>query len=61
LTKATEKIIIEDSKETLRKHVVELESENSKLKATITESTEYEVLQLGNASLLAERNELRYR
>jgi hypothetical protein len=61
LTKATEKIIIEDSEETLRKHVVELESENSKLKATVTESTEYEVLQLGNASLLAERNELRYR
>jgi hypothetical protein len=59
--KATEKIIIEDSEESLRKHVVELESENSKLKATVTESTEYEVLQLGNASLLAESNELRYR
>jgi hypothetical protein len=36
---------------------VELESENCKLKATIAESTEeYEVLQLGNVSLLAERN-----
>jgi FtsZ-binding cell division protein ZapB len=36
---------------------VELEPKNCKLKATVTESTEeYEVLQLGNMSLLAERN-----
>jgi hypothetical protein len=62
LMKAVEKIIAEDSGETLCKCVVELESENSKLKATIAESTEdYEVLQLGSASLLAERNNLRYR
>jgi hypothetical protein len=33
--KAVEKIIVEDSGETLHKHVAELESENSKLKATI--------------------------
>jgi hypothetical protein len=60
--KAVEKIIAKDSGETLQKCVAEIESENSKLKATITESTEdYEVLQLGSASLLAERNDLRYR
>jgi hypothetical protein len=60
--KAVEKNIIEDSGETLWKCVAELESENSKLKATIAESAEeYEVLQLGNASLLAERNDFRYR
>jgi sugar diacid utilization regulator len=60
--KAVEKIIAKDSGETLQKCVAEIESENSKLKATITESTEdYEVLQLGSASLLVERNDLRYR
>jgi regulator of replication initiation timing len=56
--KAIEKFIIEDNGETLRKQVAKLELENSNLKATIVESTEeYEVLQLGNASLLAERND----
>jgi regulator of replication initiation timing len=56
--KAIEKFIIEDNGETLRKQVAELELENSNLKATIVESAEeYEVLQLGNASLLAERND----
>jgi regulator of replication initiation timing len=58
LMKAIEKFIIEDNGETLRKQVAELELENSNLKATIVESAEeYEVLQLGNASLLAERND----
>jgi regulator of replication initiation timing len=56
--KAIEKFIIEDNGETLRKQVAKLELENSNLKATIVESAEeYEVLQLGNASLLAERND----
>jgi hypothetical protein len=60
--KVVEKIIAEDSRETLEKHVAKLESENSKLKATVADSIEdYEVLQLGNVSLLAERNDLRYR
>jgi hypothetical protein len=62
LTKVVEKIIVEDSRETLQKCVAELESENSKLKATVVESAkEYEVLQLGNASLLAEHNDFCYR
>jgi hypothetical protein len=43
--KVVEKIIVEDSGETLQKCVAELESENSKLKATVVESAkEYEVL-----------------
>jgi hypothetical protein len=59
--KDVEKIITEDRGETLQKHVAELESENSKLKATVAESTEeYEVLQLGNVSLLVEPNDLHY-
>jgi hypothetical protein len=41
---------------------VELESENCKLKAATVEAAEdYEVLQLGDSSLLAERNDFRYR
>jgi hypothetical protein len=60
--KAIEKIVAEDSKETLRRCVVELELENSKLKATVTETSEdYEVLQLGYASFLDERNDICYR
>jgi hypothetical protein len=62
LTKVVEKNIIEDSGETLQKCVAELESENSKLKATVTGSAEeYEVLQLGSVSLLAESNDFCYR
>jgi hypothetical protein len=46
LSKAVEKIIAQDDRETLRRHVAELELENSKLKATIVEaSQDYEVLQ----------------
>jgi hypothetical protein len=60
--KAVEKIVAEDSKETLRRCVVELELENSKLKATVAETSEdYEVLQLGYASFLDERNDICYR
>jgi hypothetical protein len=70
-----EKIIAEDSGETLQKHVTELEAENSRLKAIVVESAEtiatlqhsvdagiedYELLQKDNKSLLAERNEQRY-
>jgi SMC interacting uncharacterized protein involved in chromosome segregation len=55
-------IVAENDGETLRKHVADLESENSKLKATIVESPEeYDVLQLGNTSLLAECTNFRYR
>jgi SMC interacting uncharacterized protein involved in chromosome segregation len=59
--KAVEKIVTEDDSERLRKHVAELESDNCKLKADIVYASEdYEVLQLGNASLLAERSDFRY-
>jgi hypothetical protein len=58
LTKAVEEIITEDNREALWKHVAELELENSKMKATVTESAEEcDVLQLGNVSLLAEHND----
>jgi BMFP domain-containing protein YqiC len=75
LTKAVERIITEDSWESLRKRIVELEAENSWLKAATAESYEtidmlqrsvyagiedYNLLQEGNKSLLTEHNELHY-
>jgi hypothetical protein len=52
--KAIEKIIIEDDGERRRQCVAELESKNCKLKvATVEAAEDYEVLQLGNSSLLA--------
>jgi SMC interacting uncharacterized protein involved in chromosome segregation len=60
--KAVGENVTENNGETLQKCIAEFESENSKLKATIVESIEeYEVLQLGNTSLLADRNDFRYR
>jgi chromosome segregation ATPase len=74
--KAVEKIMSEDSRESLQKHIAELEAEKSCLKASATESAEtinmlqrsvnsgiedYNLLQEGNKSLLAEHDELRYR
>jgi septal ring factor EnvC (AmiA/AmiB activator) len=75
LTKVVEKIFSKDSRESLRKHIAEVEAENSRLKAAAAESSEtittlqrsldngvedYNLLMAGNESLLAERNELRY-
>jgi SMC interacting uncharacterized protein involved in chromosome segregation len=62
LTKAVEKIVIEDDSGKLRQRVTELKSEKRKLKAAAVEASEdYEVLQLVNVSLLDERNESRYK
>jgi FtsZ-binding cell division protein ZapB len=60
--KAIEKIVTGDDGERLQKCVVELESENCKLKAAATEAAEdYEVLQLANTSLLDEHNNSCYK
>jgi SMC interacting uncharacterized protein involved in chromosome segregation len=59
--KAVDKIVVEDDGERLRKLIAELESENCELKAAVTEASGYyEVLQLGNSSVLAEHNEFCY-
>jgi uncharacterized protein YydD (DUF2326 family) len=73
--KTAEKIMAEDSGESLWKCIADLEAENSCLKATTTESAEtidmlqrsvdsgiedYNLLQEGNKSLLGEHNELCY-
>jgi hypothetical protein len=75
LTKVVEKIFTEDNRESLRKCVAELEAKKSWLKAAVAESSEtvamlqrsldngvevYNLLMVGNESMLAERNELCY-
>jgi hypothetical protein len=75
LTKAIEKIMAEDNGKSLWKRITELKVENSYLKASAVESAEtidmllnsvysgiedYDLLQEGNKSLLAECDEMRY-
>jgi hypothetical protein len=75
LTKVAETIITEDSGSSLYKRIIELEAENSQLKAVTTESTEaistlrgtvnarikdYVLLLDGNKSLVAECDDFRY-
>jgi hypothetical protein len=75
LTKVAETIITEDSGSSLYKRIIELEAENSQLKAATTESTEaismlrgtvnarikdYVLLLDGNKSLVAECDDFRY-
>jgi hypothetical protein len=64
--KTVEKIMAEDSGKLFRKCIAELEVDNSHLKTTTVESAEtidtlqedYNLLQEGNKSLSAERDEL---
>jgi hypothetical protein len=71
--KVVEKILAEDTGESLQKHVAELEAENSRLTTVVAESSEiiaklqrsldngvedYNLLMVGNESLLAECNDL---
>jgi hypothetical protein len=59
--KAVEKVVTKEDGERLQKCVAGLESENCKLKAAAAEaSKDYEVLYLGNSSLLAKRNDIHY-
>jgi septal ring factor EnvC (AmiA/AmiB activator) len=57
--KTVEKIMAEDSRESLQKRIAELEVDNSHLKTAVAESADtlqedYNLLQEGNKSLLAE-------
>jgi hypothetical protein len=61
LTKAAETIIAEDSVALLCGFIGELEVEKSMLQCTVDNGIkDYNLLMVGNASLLAERNDFRY-
>jgi hypothetical protein len=62
LTSATETIIAEDSRVPLGRHIVELEEDKNTLQHTLDHSIkDYNLLVMGNKSLLSERNELKCR
>jgi SMC interacting uncharacterized protein involved in chromosome segregation len=62
LTKAAETIIAEDSGATLHRHIAELEVEKNTMQRAVDNGIEdYNLLMVGNESLLAERNDFRYR
>jgi hypothetical protein len=62
LTRATKTIIAEDSGAPLCRHIVEREDDKSMLQHALDHSVEdYNVLVMGNKSLLSERNELKCR
>jgi hypothetical protein len=62
LTRAAETIIAKDSGASLHRHIAELEGDKSMLQCALDHSIEdYNLLVIGNKSLLFEHNELKCR
>jgi hypothetical protein len=62
LTRAAKTIIAEDSGESLHRRIVELEDEKNTLQRVVDHSIEdYNLLVMGNKSLLSERNDFKCR
>jgi hypothetical protein len=60
LTRASETINAEDSRAPLHRHIAELEEDKNTLQCALDHSIEdYNLLVMGNKSLLSERNELK--
>jgi FtsZ-binding cell division protein ZapB len=61
LTRVAETIIAEDSGALLRQHIAELKEDKSTLQHTVDNGVnDYNLLQVGNNSLLAERTDFKY-